>query len=123
MKELKIHNLAKEICLVGILTACAILFSILSNFFVVPFATWLTIDVSPIFIVGIYLFVERRPLVYSLGSVFIVSLFTFINMGLAGWVGVLINFCSNLIYLLVNIVVIKILRKLLILKTWPNLNG
>ncbi len=104
-------NLSREIALTALLTGLAIIFSILSNFFIVPFATWLTIDLSPLFIVAIYVFVRNHPIIYSVTSTIGVSLFSFINVGLAGWVGVLINLCSNLVYLLMSILFLKLFNK------------
>ncbi len=104
--------LSKEIALTALLTGLAIIFSILSNFFIVPFATWLTIDLSPLFIVSIYMFVKNHPIIYSVTSTIGVSLFTFINVGLAGWVGVLINICSNLTFLFMSIMFLKLFKKL-----------
>ncbi len=111
MKRYKNYNLSKEVSLVSIFTAFAILFGILSNFIVLPFAPWLTIDFSPIFIFGIYLFVERRSIIYTTISILVVSLLNFINMGVAGWVGVIISFCSNAIYVFILIVLTNLLKR------------
>ncbi len=115
-KECNLHhtNLSKEIALTALLTGLAIIFSILSNFFIVPFATWLTIDLSPLFIVAIYMFVRNHPIIYSVTSAIGVSLFAFINVGLAGWVGVLINLFSNLTFLLTSILFLKLFNKMFI---------
>lgn len=96
----------KKIAITSVFLSLAMIFSFLSTLMPLPFlASFLNLNLSSIFLAIIMLLVNFY---YSVFAIFITSLLVFANPGPALWVGVLVNFFSNLIFISVLYLVNKL---------------
>ncbi len=99
-----------DIAIISILLSLGILFSYLSNFFTLPFAPWLTIDISPFFYIMIYFCIRNvKGVIWTIFSILIGSVFNFIYNPYSGWIGVVINISSNLLFFVIILIFYKLI--------------
>lgn len=95
-KKEKIYN----ITITSLLTSLSIVLSLVCKFFILPFATWLNVDISLISQIVIYVCIKGKySIFYSIFSLFITSVTSIAWYGTGDLIGVLISFISGLIYI------------------------
>lgn len=98
------------ISITSVLTALSIVFSFVCKFFILPYATWLNIDLSIIFQVFIYILIKNKfSIFYSLFSLFITSLSSMIWYGVGDIIGIFISFISGSLFILIFYMFSKII--------------
>lgn len=100
--------LIKKIVLTSVLTSLSIILSITFNFIRMPFASFLTLDISLMPLLIIAYTINFR---YTFFSIIVVGLSGFMPPNSGGWIGVLINTISHLIFVTIWFSFLQIFKK------------
>lgn len=95
MSDIQNKIIIRKIALTSVLTSLSVILSIISNFIRMPFASFLTLDISLIPLLVIVYAINFR---YAFFSIIATGLSGFIPPNSGGWIGVLINTISHLIF-------------------------
>ncbi len=106
-KKQKIYNIS----ITSILTSLSVVLSLVCKFFILPFATWLNVDISLVAQIVIFMFVRSKfSIFYSIFSLFITSITSMAWYGTGDLIGILISFLSGLLYILIYYLCAKFIR-------------
>lgn len=97
-KKEKIYN----VTVTSIFTSLSIVISFVCKFFILPFASWLNVDVSIFTQVVIYILIKSKwSILYSIFSILLTSISSLMWYGTGDLIGVFISFVSGALYLLI----------------------